>query len=153
MITKKQEPCTRCDSSEKELYCSYCERCNDCCDEWEKHGRMSMAEKGHTISFDRTWDAIKKDDWYESPGRDDEIPNDPRSPFEDGFRMFNERIVSMCRNLFLSTLRPLLETQDQNGYVRNAVLDEMGHAPTDEEIEAGRELAMEDLDQWMRSRR
>ena len=96
--------------------------------------------------FNKTWNLLKND---EIPNDDD----DPNSPFEDGFRMFNERIVSMCKNHFLSTLRPLLETQDQNGYVRNAVLDETGYAPLDEEIEAGRELAMEDLDQWMRSRR
>ena len=138
MIIKKREPCTRCDSSEKELYCSYCERCNDCCDDWEKHGRMSMAEKGHAISFDRTWDAIKKDDWYESPGRDEELPNDG--------------MIDECKEIFLSTLRPLLETEDQNGYVRNAVSDVFGRPPTDEEIEAARQGAMQDLDQWIRSR-
>ena len=138
MITKKQEPCTRCDDSEKEFYCSYCERCNDCCPDWEKHGRMGMAEKGHAISFDRTWDAIKKDDWYESPGRDDEMPDrdeiidslfstDP--PYygpADNNRLLDENMVYECKQIFLSTLRPLLETQDQNNYVRNAVSDELG---------------------------
>ena len=147
MITKKQEPCTKCDSSEKELYCSYCERCSDCCGDWEKHGRMSMAEKGHAISFNRTWDAIKKDDDDEERFREGDPYYGPAEPE----RLLDENMVFECKQIFLSTLRPLLENQDQNSYVRNVVSDDRGNTPTDEEIEAGRHEAIQHIDRWLES--
>lgn len=36
----KQEPCSRCDEV-KDLHCAKCDRCSDCCPDWEKHGRMA----------------------------------------------------------------------------------------------------------------
>lgn len=53
-----REPCSKCDSSDKEHYCGHCERCNDCCPDWEAHGRMvGMAKK----SFDSAWNFMKSE--------------------------------------------------------------------------------------------
>ena len=108
-------------------------------------------ENRHKNSFNRTWDAIKKDD--ERDKKIDELFSDkPYYGPAEPQRLLDENMVFECKQIFLSTLRPLLENQDQNGYVRNAVSDERGNTPTDEEIEAGREEAMEDLDRWIRGR-
>lgn len=99
-----------------------------------------MAEKGHAISFDRTWDAIKKDDWYESPGRDDEIGRG-RDP----------NMVKECVNVFLSTLAPMFENSDQDSYVAEAVSHHMGRPPTQDEVFAARDEATRLLENFTHS--
>jgi len=103
-------------------------------------------EKEHAISFNRTWDAIKKDDDEERFREGDPYygPAEPK-------RLLDENMVFECKHIFLSTLRPLLENQDQNSYVRNVVSGDMGITPTDEEIEAGRHEAIEHIDRWLES--
>ncbi len=119
-------------------------------DEWEKHGRMIMTEKGHKKIFNDAWNLLKigeDADERESRYREEDPYYGPAEPQ----RLLDENMVFECKQIFLSTLRPLLETQDQNGYVRNAVSDENGNTPTDEEIDAGRYEAIQHLDRWLES--
>lgn len=116
-------------------------------------------EKEHAISFNRTWDAIKKDDDEErrihalaGSGKTSELrEGDPYYGPAEPKRLLDENMVFECKHIFLSTLRPLLENQDQNSYVRNVVSGDMGITPTDEEIEAGRHEAIEHIDRWLES--
>jgi len=109
-------------------------------------------EKEHAISFNRTWDAIKKDDDEERDKIIDGLFSDkPYYGPAEPERLLDENMVFECKQIFLSTLRPLLENQDQNSYVRNAVSDDRGITPTDEEIEAGRHEAIQHIDRWLES--
>ena len=54
-----QEPCSKCDSSNKQHYCDYCARCNDCCPDWEAHGRMGGMKKSET--FEIAWNIMKRE--------------------------------------------------------------------------------------------
>ncbi len=37
-IRDHNEPCSRCDDANKEMYCDACGRCSDCCPDWVGHG-------------------------------------------------------------------------------------------------------------------